>query len=104
MRIWVAKDGQSSWSAEYDSHNEWYSDEQLVDLFLEVTKNWYEDRTNLLFGWRDRIRAELLRCLAEGDEPGNDHQLIYAEMKFSKEWVGPEGMFEVLDEGPLCPR
>lgn len=70
-----------------------YSDAELVDKFLCTTNNWYIDKANSMFGWRDKVRAELIRCLTENDEANSDHQLIYAEMKFRTEWIGPEGMF-----------
>lgn len=87
-RIWRAKQVHE-WTL-----NEWYTDEQLVEYFLEITRHWYEDRENLLFGWKDRVRDELIRCLKTGDEPNSPHQLIYAQTKFEREWVGPGGMFE----------
>jgi hypothetical protein len=70
-----------------------YTDAELVDAFVHTTYTWYADQTNTMYGWQDEVRAELIRCLAENDEPESTHQLIYAEMKFSKEWTGPEGMF-----------
>lgn len=101
MRVWIPKEGQCSWAVENQKPHDWFTDEQLVDFFLEITKSWYEDPQNLLFGWRDRVRVELLRCLETGDDANEPHQLIYAEMKFSQEWTGPNGMFTVMDEGPL---
>lgn len=69
-----------------------YTDEQLVDAFIDVNKHWFVDEINEMFGWQDRVREELLRCL-DGKEPTKNIQLIYAEMKFSTEWIGPNGIF-----------
>jgi len=70
-----------------------YTDAELVDAFIATTDRWYIDNANALCGWQDEIRIELIRCLKENYEANSVHQLIYAEMKFSKEWTGPEGMF-----------
>lgn len=77
-----------------------YTDAELVDAFVNTTYAWYTDKTNIMFGWQDEVRLELIRHLKEDDEPKRydsepelPHQLIYAEMKFTTEWTGPEGMF-----------
>jgi hypothetical protein len=88
-RVWMPK-------PEYRRfvHKLSYTDAELVEFFLNITHHWYEDKENLLFGWRDRVRDELLRCIRENDDEANDpHQLIYPQMKFQMEWIGPEGMF-----------
>jgi hypothetical protein len=93
-RLWTPKPG-------YVQHfsKTLFTDEELVDAFIHTTSHWYEDRTNTLFGYQDEVKAELVRCLKENDEPDpeiaslDQAQLIYAEMKFSNEWTGPEGMF-----------
>jgi hypothetical protein len=92
QRVWTLKQGRTSpWAVVQLAE---YTDEQLVDYFLRVTHHWYEDKENLLFGWKDRVRAELLRCMRENDDANDPHQLIYAHMKFQLEWIGPQGMFE----------
>lgn len=88
MRVWIPKPEYRGVVPKLS-----YTDEELVDFFLDTTHDWYENKDNMLYGWRDRIRDELIRCLRENDEANDPHQLIYAEMKFHQEWIGPRGMF-----------
>lgn len=69
------------------------TDAELVDAFVHTTNTWYVDKSNTMFGWQDEVRAELLRCLRENAAAKDTHQLIYAEMKFDEDWIGPKGMF-----------
>lgn len=92
QRVWIPKPEYREFVPKLS-----YTDAELVEFFLQITHNWYEEKENLLFGWRDRVRDELLRCLKENDEANEPHQLIYAETKFSREWTGPEGMFTQED-------
>lgn len=89
-----------------------FTNAELVDAFLQVTHHWYVDTTNDMFGWQDEVRVELLRCLKE--EAGYDNgptpyewnvrpdQLIYADMKFTSEWIGPQGMFTKYQSKGIC--
>jgi hypothetical protein len=46
-----------------------YTDAELVDAFVDATYAWYADQANTMYGCQDEVRAELIRCLAENDEP-----------------------------------
>ena len=95
QRVWIPKPDHREFIPKFS-----YTDAELVEFFLDITHAWYDEKENLLFGWRDRIRDELLRILKENDTDANDpHQLIYAWMKFNNEWIGPQGMF-TQEESP----
>lgn len=82
-----------------------YTDAELVEIFINTTQSWYVDENNDMFGWRDKVQAELIRCLKDNDEPNSEHyQLVYADMKFSSEWIGPEGIFVEIkgNENVVC--
>ena len=71
-----------------------YTDDQLVDLFIQMNDWWFVDETNSLFGWREKVRKELKECLKYGVEGSPDNfELIYCVNNFFRDWVGPQGIF-----------
>lgn len=66
-----------------------FDEEGVVSRFVEATYYWYEDKENSLFGWEDRVKKELIRCLKEDDGPPSNspYQLSYAFDKFMNEWI-----------------
>ena len=92
-----------------------FTDEELIDLFIDKTMYWYTDKKNGLFGWQNCVKEyltkilsgvkiddysllttvpehtkKLLAAIGSHEIPA---ELILVENKFTIEWIGPEGMF-----------
>lgn len=94
-----------------------FTDEELVDLFIDKTMYWYTDKQNGLFGWQKCVKEYLIKVLKHteidyeklpipenakkvkklAEEAGVSvnmpMELVLVEKKFTNEWIGPEGMF-----------
>jgi hypothetical protein len=83
--VWQVKPDQSFY----------FRSKDLVALFLSVTSDWYEDKSNYLFGKKDLVEKAILNWLdTEQDEP-LPYEISYALNKFRDEWIDHiSGMFE----------
>ena len=95
-----------------------FTNEELVDLFIDKTMYWYTDKENGLFGWQMCVKEYLIKILGHkeinykelpipekakevkklAEESGipiadKPFELVLVETKFTNEWIGPEGMF-----------
>lgn len=80
------------------------TDHELVDLFVETTQDWYTSKNNHLFGWKEEVRIELMRYLNGKETDDESYELLYVLNIFVLEWVGPEGMFQILSSTKPAPE
>jgi hypothetical protein len=70
--------------------------EELVEEFLKRTRRWYIDPPSGLFGYERMARARITDTINNVSPPPvdeDDYRLIYIEVKFQNEWIGPRGAF-----------
>lgn len=75
-----------SWRLLPEYQNRKFSDEDVVDMFLNLHRLWFETPGNSFYGLRDQVRSLLLDSL-HGGEPDNDPNAIYATDKFHREFI-----------------
>ena len=71
-------------------HRYW-SDIELISYYLDLNNNWWEDKTNALFGMREQA-ATLIHCWLENkDEPNGGkntpYSLIYVINNFERDYL-----------------
>lgn len=75
-----------SWRLLPEYQNRKFSDEDVVDMFLNLHRLWFETPENSLYGLRDQMRSILLDSL-NGVEVDDDPDAIYVTQKFHGEFL-----------------